>query len=208
MNVYVARHGETDWNRAGRYQGQRESDLTETGRSQARAFADALRAQPIEAVFSSPLRRCRQSAEPLAQALGLGLQIDDRLIEIAHGPWEGHLRDEIEQTDSERLRAWREQPQTVTFPGGESLTVVRDRWRAFAATLSGYEQVAIVTHDVLVRLAILDATDRDVDRLWEPRVLNGAYARFDVDLGIWHLRDECIDAHLDGIRVETSAQAL
>ena len=208
MIIYVARHGETDWNREGRYQGRQESDLTETGRRQARAFAASLHGRPIDAVISSSLRRCRQSAEPLADSLSQPVRVDDRLIEIDHGTWEGHLRGEIAVRDAERFMAWQHEPQTVTFVGGESPADVRERWRAFASALSGYDEVAVVTHDVLVRIAILDATGRDVDRLWEPRVMNGGYARFESRGGRWSLLDECIQAHLSGLVVDVTTQAL
>jgi len=61
---------------------------------------------------------------------------DDRLIEIAHGTWEGRLRDEIEQDDPETMRRWREAPETVRFDGGESLADVDARWRAFASAFA------------------------------------------------------------------------
>jgi len=207
MIVYVARHGETDWNRAGRYQGQRESDLTPVGRLQAAALARALAARPIDAIVSSPLRRCTQTAAELSRLCDLPVRCDDRLSEIAHGTWEGRLREEIEQEDASRYAAWRLQPDTVSFPGGESLRAVLERWRAFADSLTG-NAVAVYTHDVLVRLAILDASQRGPERLWEPRVLNGAYAHFEVESGIWHLVHECVDAHLEGLLIEPSAQAL
>jgi probable phosphoglycerate mutase len=208
MIVCVARHGETDWNRAGRYQGQRESDLTERGRRQARALASALSGGRVEAVYSSPLRRCRQSSTDLAAAYSLPVRVDDRLIEIGHGVWEGRLRETIERDDADRFALWRSRPDEVVFPGGESLLQVRDRWRSFADELEGYHEVVVVTHDVLVRLAILDATGRGAEQLWEPRVLNGGYARFDVQDGRWTLLDECEDAHLDGLLVDVSGQAL
>jgi broad specificity phosphatase PhoE len=206
--VYVARHGETDWNLAGRYQGQRESDLTERGRRQARALATALSGGRIEAVYSSPLRRCRQSAADMAAAYSLPVRTDGRLIEIAHGVWEGRLRETIERDDADRYALWRNRPDEVVFPAGESLLQVRERWRAFAAEVEGYDEAAVVTHDVLVRLAILDATGRGAERLWEPRVINGGYARFEVRDGRWTLLDECKDGHLNGLLVDVTGQAL
>jgi phosphoserine phosphatase len=206
--LYVARHGETTWNREGRYQGQRESALTETGKRQAQALAHALRERPLGAVYSSPLRRCRDSAQPLADQCGVELTIDERLIEIAHGTWEGRLRKDIEQTDAGRFAQWRSAPDAVAFPGGETLAAVDDRWQAFVASLAGDGEVAIVTHDVLVRLAILDASQRPLRRLWEPRVVNGGYTRLELGNNALSALDECVDGHLSGILVDTSQQAL
>lgn len=208
MILYVARHGETDWNREGRYQGQRESHLTATGRAQADALADALAHASLEEIATSPLARCRDTAAPLAQRTGVALTVDDRLLEIAHGTWEGRLREEIERDDAATMRDWRERPDRVRFLGGESLADVRERWRAFAGALTGKNVVAVVTHDVLVRVALLDATNRPLSRLWEPRVVNGGYARLALDDGRWSVLDECVDAHLGGLLVDTASQAL
>ncbi len=205
--IYVARHGETDWNREGRYQGQRESRLTETGAAQARALAGALAKERIARVIASPLERCVASAQPLALALGVTLETDRDLIEIAHGNWEGRLRAEIERSDAQTMRMWREHPQLVQFEQGESLADVEHRWRRFVHRLGDSDGVAIVTHDVIVRLAILAATQRPLATLWKPRVLNGGYARFRGG-GSWELLDACVDAHLAGLTVDTTAQAL
>jgi probable phosphoglycerate mutase len=208
MNVYVARHGETDWNREGRYQGRRESTLTETGLRQAAALGEALAGKPIGRIVSSPLRRCIGSAWPLAQRARIAVEIQPRLVEISHGDWEGRLRGDIAREDAKTFDLWQSHPESVKFAGGESLTDVLRRWRAFAATVSGKDEVVLVTHDVLVRLAILDATGRGLDAFWEPRVVNGGYAHFEVDDGAWRLVDECVDAHLEGLLVDTSGQAL
>ena len=208
MILYIARHGETTWNREGRYQGQRESELTETGREQARALARALGDTAVAKVYSSPLARCMDSAAPLAEARNLGVVADLRLIEIAHGTWEGRLRDDVQADDAPRFLQWRQTPELVRFPGGESLAEVFARWRSFVSSLHGEDAVAVLTHDVLVRLAILDATKRELSRLWEPRVVNGGYARLDLRAGELRMLDECIDSHLAGILVDTARQAL
>ena len=125
--IYVARHGETDWNREGRYQGQRESQLTGTGIAQARALAGALAQRGITRVITSPLARCVETAGPLAQRLGIPFETDPDLIEIAHGTWEGRLRASIEREDPQAMRTWREHPEQVQFEGGESLAQVDAR---------------------------------------------------------------------------------
>jgi phosphoserine phosphatase len=206
--LYVARHGETEWNREGRYQGRRESSLTQTGIAQARVLAQALAAHPIARVIASPLRRCVDTARRLAALRGLNVETDDRLIEIAHGDWEGRLRVEIEQNEAATMRRWRAQPELVHFKGGESLDEVRSRWRSFIESLGGGAELAVVTHDVLVRLAILDATRRPLSELWKPRVVNGGYAVLSLTSGVPILLEECVDRHLQGLLVDTRGQAL
>lgn len=205
--IYVVRHGETDWNRQGRYQGQRESHLTQTGWAQADALATALGHEQISRVIASPLARCVDTARPLAQALLVPLEVEPDLLEIAHGAWEGRLRREVERDDARTMRLWREHPQLVQFEGGESLHDVQHRWRAFVQRLDDADDVAIVTHDVIVRLAILAATRRPLADLWEPHIVNGAYARFRGG-GSWELVDASVVAHLGDLVVDTAAQAL
>jgi phosphoserine phosphatase len=205
--IYVARHGETDWNREGRYQGQRESQLTETGIAQADALADALSRKGVTRVIASPLARCVETARPLAQRLGIAVETDRDLIEIAHGTWEGRLRSAIERDEPAQMRSWREHPERIQFDGGESLAQVNDRWHAFVERLGDADGVAILTHDVIVRLAILHARNAPLADLWQPRVVNGGCAVFRGD-GSWELLDACVDAHLGALTVDTATQAL
>jgi broad specificity phosphatase PhoE len=187
MRVLVARHGETTWNLAGRYQGRRESALSALGMSQAFALSDAMVEARIERVVSSPLLRCTATAKPVAERLNVTLETDDRLIEIAHGTWEGRLREEIAANDPSRYRAWREDPAHVAFEGGERVTDVLTRWRAFAAALQPSCATLVVTHDAVVRVALVDAQRRALDTFWDAPVENGAYAAFDVDGARWTL---------------------
>jgi len=208
MRVYVARHGETDWNVAGRYQGRRESTLTPLGRRQAAALATAMTAAGVQRVVSSPLARCVESARPTAERLRVPLERDERLIEIAHGTWEGRLKDEIAASDAERWRTWREEPGRVAFEGGETLPDVRKRWSAFARDLRPSVPTLVVTHDAVLRVALLEALGHSLDDFWEMSVENGGYAEFDVDGGTWTPVTVNATAHLAGLRVSTTGQAL
>lgn len=208
--IYIARHGETDWNREGRYQGRLESELTELGKRQAEALADALAPRHIRRVISSPLKRTIETARALARRIGVPLELDGRLIEIGHGDWEGRLRDDIERADPERMRVWRTQPDLAQFEGGENLAAVAERFGSLAADLSspGTGDVALITHDAVVRVALLYFTGRPLSEFWQPRVVNGGYARyFDRSDGT-HVLDECCDAHLEGLISDPALQAL
>ena len=208
MILYLARHGETDFNEEGRYQGQRESDLTPRGRLQAERLAGALEGFAPQRIISSPLSRCVETARPLANRLKLPVEVSHDLIEIAHGTWEGRLREEIEREDPETMYAWRNKPDTVHFDGGETLAMVDARWKHFIHSLRGEMTTVIVTHDVLVRLALLDATNRALSRFWEPVVKNGAYAWFVKDGNDIRVLNECVDAHLGDAVADTAHQAL
>ena len=208
MRVYVARHGETTWNLAGRYQGRLESPLSPLGAAQAQALAAAMEAADVRRVVSSPLRRCTATAEPSAQRAGVAVETDDRLLEIAHGTWEGRLRDEIAANDPVRYRAWRDDPAHVQFERGETIVQVLERWRAFAAAFRPSSPSLVVTHDAVVRVALVASAGRTLDTFWNGRVENGGYAVFDVDASGWALAEENITVHLGALRAPIEGQAL
>jgi len=94
--LLVARHGETDWNREGRWQGWADPPLNDTGRGQARQLADELRGTGFDAVYASDLRRAFETAEILAAPHGVPVVADGGLREIDVGSWSGLTRAEIE----------------------------------------------------------------------------------------------------------------
>jgi phosphoserine phosphatase len=217
VRVYVARHGETTWNLAGRYQGRRESELSPLGVRQALALAEAMSALGARRVLSSPLRRCTATAQPAAERAGVPVEIDDRLIEIAHGTWEGRLRDELAANDPERYRMWRHDPAHVQFENGENLAQVLERWRDFATSFRPKAPALVVTHDAVVRVALLHATGRGLEDFWNARVENGAYAVFEAtaphavsETGAtrWTLVEDIVATHLGALRASTEGQAL
>jgi probable phosphoglycerate mutase len=208
MRVYVARHGETTWNLAGRYQGRLESPLSPLGERQADALADAMADRGVQRVISSPLGRCMETARPTALRQRVTLETDPLLLEIAHGTWEGRLRDEIAANDPQRYHAWRNDPANVGFDGGETLVDVRDRWRAFAAALQADAPTLVVTHDAVVRVALVEGTGGALGGFWDARVANGAFAEFDVDAHGWRLIVDHHDAHLGALKVSVEGQAL
>jgi phosphoserine phosphatase len=208
MRVYVARHGETTWNVAGRYQGRLESALSPLGVRQALALAGAMERAGAGRVVSSPLRRCTETARPAAERIGAPVETDDRLIEIAHGTWEGRLRDEIAANDPVRYRAWRQDPAHVQFEHGENIGQVLERWRDFAASFAPDAPALVVTHDAVVRVALVDATSGRLEDFWNADVENGAYAAFDVHDGRWTLVAEHVADHLGALRAPVDGQAL
>ncbi len=213
--IYLARHGETTWNVAGRYQGRLESALSERGCEQAKMLAAAFgakrRAEDVvpTRIISSPLQRCVQTVVPLADALGLTVETDERLIEIGHGDWEGLLRDEIIARDGETYALWRSRPSVVRFEGGESLQDVADRWAAFARDIAARDEVTLVaSHDAVVRIALLALQNRPLDDLWNVPVENAAFAVIEREHGALVLREASRVEHLAELRASIAGQAL
>jgi probable phosphoglycerate mutase len=185
--------------------------LTALGVCQGFALADAFaHIEPrIERIVASPLLRCSATARFVAERLNIALETDDRLLEIAHGTWEGRLRDEIAANDPERFRAWKEHPSpAVGFEGGESLADVRARWCDFARAFLPDTPALVVTHDAIVRVAILEAQGRPLDDLWDVSVENAGFAEFERSPLGWTLERENVNAHLAGLRAAIGGQAL
>lgn len=174
MRILLARHGETPWNAEGRYQGQEDIALSPAGEAQAQALGQRLHALRIDRAVASPLSRARRTAQAaLGSARMAMLSTDAALMEIAHGSWEGLLAGEIRARDPERLRAWRDAPDTVQMPGGESLQQVFDRaWPAFAracAGLGAHDTLLLVAHDAVNRVLLCRILGIPLARLWSFR---------------------------------------
>ena len=171
MRILLARHGETPWNAEGRYQGQIDIPLSPVGEAQARALGERLREVEISRAVASPLSRAQLTARlALGDARADMLQTDADLQEIAHGEWEGRLASEIQQKDPARLLAWREEPENVLMPGGESLRQVLDRsWRGLARATEGLgedDTLLVVAHDAVNRVLLCRILGLPIARLW------------------------------------------
>ncbi|MEW6694418.1 Phosphoserine phosphatase 1 [Tepidimonas thermarum] len=169
--ILAIRHGETAWNRDARIQGQLDIPLNDTGRWQAQRVAEALRHEPLAAVYSSDLSRARQTAEPLAQAQGLPLQTDTGLRERCFGAFQGRTWAELEREHPDVVRAWKAREPDFAPPGGESLRALRERVEGTFAALAARhlgQAIAVVAHggvlDILYRAAA--HVDLQAPRAW------------------------------------------
>jgi probable phosphoglycerate mutase len=145
----IVRHGETDWNVAGRLQGWRDSPLTVTGRAQAAAVAARLAGEPIDALVASDLGRTQATAAPIAAGLGLPVGPDAALRERCYGILEGMTWAEIEHRHADAYRRLIARDQDYGVPEGESGIQFRNRvFDAFdrLAALHCEARVAVVTH--------------------------------------------------------------
>jgi broad specificity phosphatase PhoE len=105
--IFLARHGESDWNVAKRFQGHSDRPLTERGRQQAHALADLAASQEIDAVYTSPLSRARETAEIVAARTGLEPVALPELREVDTGSWSGLSRADVEARFPEGFARWR-----------------------------------------------------------------------------------------------------
>ena len=182
--LILIRHGETDWNTTGRWQGQTDVPLNERGRQQARQLVADLAGMQIDAIYSSDLGRARDTAAPLSQAAGLPVIVDARLREIHQGEWQGMLAAEIEARYAEALRSRREDPLNLAPPGGETVAQVRARvLRCLEQILKRHpdESVVIVSHGFVLGLLRAHLLGEPVGMAWERIPQNGGWEVVEVD---------------------------
>ncbi|GAB4452138.1 MAG: alpha-ribazole phosphatase [Anaerolineales bacterium] len=153
----LVRHGQTDWNLEGRYQGQSDVPLNENGRAQAKALAAQLKSFTFAAIYSSDLTRARETAQAIANELGLPVQIEARLREINQGEWEGVLVEDIKARYAEIWSQRTTDPASVRPPGGETVGEVAERvYAALDDIARRYprENVLVVSHGLSIATAI------------------------------------------------------
>ncbi|MET9020843.1 bifunctional RNase H/acid phosphatase [Actinopolymorpha sp. NPDC004070] len=164
MTLLLLRHGETEQSQAKRFSGSGGADvpLTERGRAQAAAAARSLAGRlGVAAVVSSPLRRTRETAEVVAAALGLPVELEPGLAETAFGQWDGFTFAEVEERWPAELQAWLADT-SVAPPGGEAFEQVLIRVRAARDRLIrayGDKTVVVVTHVTPIKLLTCLALD-------------------------------------------------
>jgi broad specificity phosphatase PhoE len=161
LNLILIRHGETEWNRTGRCQGVADIDLNDTGRRQIEELAHSLRDADIRAVYSSDLLRALRTAKQIASHHDLDVNIDKDLREMDQGDLEGLLFEEIRDRYADVLREWRESPETLMLPGGESLLQVEQRaWSVFEKLnrLHAGETVVAVSHNLTITALLCKIT--------------------------------------------------
>lgn len=147
--IWLVRHGQTDWNLERRYQGHSDTPLNITGIAQAELAAESLVGRDYAAIYSSDLRRARTTAEIIAQRLGMEVILDPRLREVNFGAWEGLISAEIQTRFPVEWNARMADTQHARPPGGESVQDVAERmWAAldeFTARHPG-QPLIVVSH--------------------------------------------------------------
>jgi broad specificity phosphatase PhoE len=158
--LWIARHGETDWNLEGRFQGQADPPLNASGLEQARQVADKLADACIHSIYSSDLQRALLTAKIIGERLGLTPHTNRRLREIRLGEWEGMLTEQIKSQYPEVWYRRQLDPVNVSSPGGENLQEVAERiWPAVDRIVHRHpdETVLLVSHGVSLACLICRA---------------------------------------------------
>lgn len=166
MKLYLVRHGQTDWNVAGKIQGSTDIPLNETGRKQAACLAKGMERRPVARVFTSTLSRAYETAAAIGESQNVPVYRIPELEEVNYGYWEGLTMEEIEKKYPKELEQWYLSPVEVAPPGGETQTQVYERCgRAIQQILEQTDgDVAVVSHGATVVFLLeymLEGTGRD-----------------------------------------------
>jgi broad specificity phosphatase PhoE len=174
MHLYLLRHAEKEWggyfNPALRHQ---DEPLTAHGRRQAQAWAEHFAGAALAGIYVSRYQRTGQTAEPIAQRLGLSPMVDERLNELDNGQLEGMTEQAVRETYPDVWQALQARNTDFRFPGGETGAEAASRIEAFVAAaqrLHPDQSVLVVSHDGLIRLWLCCALGLPVYRRWDFKV--------------------------------------
>lgn len=184
LTIYLVRHGETAWNADGRFQGQQDVSLSERGCQQAQTVAATMTSLPLQAIYTSDLRRSAETAEAIAAPHRLAVIPDRRLREAFFGEWEGLTLPQIAARWPEIVAAWRADSLRTRPPGGETLEQVQARVaEALAAIVQAHPHgtIAIVGHGGSVRAIIATVLGADLSIFRRLRLDNCSISSVRVD---------------------------
>ena len=202
--IYLIRHAESVANTAGIYQGQSyDTDLSPLGRLQTQALKNRFKSEKPDAVFTSPLKRTRQTAA----ALG-GSTDEPALFETNHGQWEGKSKAQIKATWPDLYQKWQTHPSLATFPGGESFADTATRtinWFDNLANQPG--TFAAVTHANIIQVILCYLLKLDLDKIWHLAMQPTAVTLMETHspAKIIYLNDT---SHLKGLESDLAKQAI
>ena len=176
--IYLARHGQTPYNVEKRFQGQNDVDLDETGVRQAHELAENAKGHELQALYCSPLRRARHTADIVGEAIGLTPIPDDRFKEHDTGDWTDRLFADVERESPKRYAAYYATDPEFDFPGGESLEEFMDRVveGLVAVTAAHVFPALVVCHRGVIRCARSHSDSRGLESFMTWDVPNGTMA--------------------------------
>ncbi|MCY6488923.1 histidine phosphatase family protein [Leptolyngbya sp. GGD] len=214
--LLLVRHGETEWNRQGRFQGQIDVPLNDNGRGQASQAGEFLKSVSIDSAVSSSMARPKETAELiLKHHPDIDLKLRDDLREISHGLWEGKFESEIEADYPGLLEQWQSRPETVQMPEGENLQQVWDRaiagWNEIVKNAQPGETILVVAHDAINKAILCYISGLTTASFWNFKQGNGAVSVIDYPKGndaTPLLMAMNITTHLGGVLDKTAAGAL
>ena len=196
--VLLIRHGQTDWNFEGRWQGHEDIPLNQAGLEQARALAEHLRGRSLAAIYSSDLMRAQATAEIVAGMLGLTVQLDRRLREMNLGAFQGLTIQEINTRYPRESEAMHLDYMGYILPKGESRGAMQRRsyeaLMEFVEKQADDSEIALVTHGGTIRVLLLKLFG--ADRLGQKSLHNTSITLLETHGSDWRLVELAVTPHL------------
>jgi len=183
--IFLIRHGETNWNKEGRFQGQIDIPLNENGKNQARKTFEYLRNISFNKAFSSSMHRPYETAQIILQNYkDLKIEKIDSLVEISHGLWEGKLESEIKENWPRLLKNWHNKPEEVIMPEGESIKDVSERsieaFNDICLSQKDNDLTLLVAHDAVNKTLICNILGLNYSNIWMIKQGNGGITVIDL----------------------------
>jgi len=178
MKLILVRHGETQWNKEKRIVGHTEIELNEVGRSQVMQLARVLSGETVSAIYSSPLRRARQTAEEIARVHHLDIRVKDALKEFDAGDMNGMTILEVSERYGDFFDRWMEGVPGLRMPGGESLSELKHRaWPAVEQIIKDHQDddvIIIVSHTITILTIVNSALGMSLENFRRLRLEVGS----------------------------------
>ena len=175
--IIIIRHGETEWNKTGRFQGHSDVPLSAEGRTQAAALGKNLVVDHVDAIYASDLTRAMETAAPLAQRFGLEVISDPLLRELNFGAWEGRNFNDVNAENPNAMKNFYTDPEQADIPESEPFPEfqrrVAGRVREIVAQERG-KRIVIVSHGASIRILFADILSMPIRSIWHLSQLNTA----------------------------------
>lgn len=181
--IFLVRHGETNWNTQGRFQGQSDTPLNETGQRQATALANYLKEKTLQAIYTSDLRRARDTARVIGTFHKLEVKPYSHLREMNFGSWEGLVTTEIQEKFPEKLADWQKNIMTTAPPGGENLEQLVARVQtAYRDIIHNNPEgdILLVAHGGVLQVFLCFALDLSPQKYWQFHLDPGSFSEIAV----------------------------
>lgn len=176
--IYIIRHGMTDGNKLKSFQGGLEKSLNADGLAQVEKLIQYFQNIPLDAIYSSPMVRARQTADPLAKVKGLQVQEVPEFHEVSFGSWEGQEYDEIVKKWPQEMHLFLNKPGEFLPPNGKSFFDVQKRaWGKFEEIMAkegNGKQIAIISHGGCIRLLLCAILGMPLNKMWSLSVGNAS----------------------------------
>ncbi|WP_315436333.1 histidine phosphatase family protein [uncultured Selenomonas sp.] len=175
--IIIIRHGETEWNKTGRFQGHSDVPLSAEGRTQAETLGKNLIVDHVDAIYASDLTRAMETAAPLAARFGLPVISDPQLRELNFGAWEGRNFNDVNAENPNAMKNFYTDPEQADIPESEPFPEFQRRVAGRVREIVAHERgkrVVIVSHGASIRILLADLLSMPIRSIWHLSQLNTA----------------------------------